>query len=430
MRLKSGLFFLWIILITTACERALPMPAEPTPLPPVLVSPNALTAEPPDPAAQSLVLWSLLPPDSELALKEVVDTFNARNPWRIQVKVEAPGSAPEVGTRLKAAIQAGQPPDLLIVPDELLPELQEMEVMSDEIGHLAQEKTWHLSPPAEADLYLNTFPWGTPTSRAGYVVAPVRLQVLALAYNPDVLRKAGVSDEAPRTWEAFEGSCRAFLEATNRPCLTFQPQADVFLNLAWTLGSTFLQTPNATSPDEGLRLAAVLLRALADNGAALPLNTQEEALKAALSGKAAFALVSTATLPPAEPSKWAIAPPPAVDDKPVLLASSFLMVVLKTGDPNRELAAWLFVRDYLVSPEQQARLADANALPIGQQAARRLADESPLAAAFEWLSFARPRPLSPKWTILAPQMEQVAVQLLNRKLSPDEAISRLKGAAE
>ncbi len=429
MRMRTGLLLFWLVLITTACERSLPMPAEPTPLPPVLVSPNALTAEPPDPAGQSLVLWSLLPSDAEPALRKVVETFNAKNPWRIQVKVETPGPAQEVKTRLTAAIQAGQLPDLLIVPDETLLELLEMEVVSNRIGQLAQERAWRLSPSAEADLYLNAFPWGRSISRAGYVAAPVQLQVLVLAYNPTVLREAGVSD-APATWEAFERSCRAFLKATDGPCLTFQPQADLFLNLAWTLGSTFLQTPNATSPDEGLQLAAVLLRALADNGAVLPQNTQEEALEAAMSGEAAFALISTRALPPNERSKWAIAPPPALDDKPILLASGSLMVVLNTGDLNRELAAWLFARDYLASPEQQALLADGNALPIGRQAAERLAEESPLAPAFEWLPFARFHPLSPTWATMAPEAEQITVQLLNRELTPEEAISRLRGTTD
>lgn len=424
------LAFVWLtLLVTLGCEHSLPMPAEPTAVPPLVSSPDAPQTASPTPTGQSLTLWFLLTPKPEAAVREITTTFNEKNEWGIRVRAETAGPASDVPARLTAAIQAGELPDLIVVPADMFPDLVEMDVVSDDVGRLARDEKWRLSPSAETDLYLNAFPRSTPTAEVGHVAVPLGFHVLALVYNPAVLQRAGVT-EPPDTWEEFEKVCRSFLEATGQPCLSFSPEAHVILNLAWTLESTFMQTPTATAPDEGVRLTAILLRALADNGAALPQNTHAEAVQAALEGRVAFAIAPTSALPLDESDTWAIAPPPRLGERPALLASGPLLVLLNTGDPSRELAAWLFARTYLSSPAYQATFAQTGFLPVGRQAARRLAPQSPLAPAFEWLPFARPRPLSPAWTALAPRVEQVALQLLNRELTPDEALTILAKTEE
>ncbi|MDQ7030022.1 MAG: extracellular solute-binding protein [Ardenticatenia bacterium] len=434
MHRQYALYIIYVLLIVVGavgCERTLPMPVEPTPLPQAALSPLSPTPTLIAPEGQRLILWHTLSGPEELAVQHIVDGFNQENEWGIQITVEAVATLSDLEANLTAAIQAGQLPDLLIVPDSTLPELLAMQAVAQDVANWVGNEEWHLDQRVERDLFLNAFPSGDVVDHQGYVAVPMSFDVVALMYTPSSLRQARLT-APPSTWDEFEVACQAFQERT-QPCLTFQPRADVILNLAWALGSTYPPSSEASpSPeeDEGLLLTATLLRALADNGAILPQNVPTEVMQAVLDAEAAFGIESTAVMEGVDDEHWAVAPLPSLSDKPVMLASSPLLVMLATHDINRKVASWLFIRTYLSSPESQAIVAlAANAFPISRRAAEEVAVSSrwspPMKALLPWLSAARARPLSPQWAAISPVVEEVAVQLLNRELTPQEAINML-----
>ncbi|GEM_PF-3913247 len=436
MQKRRPVLFLYILTVILAvgavgCERALPLPAEPTPLPQTVLSPAAPTPTLVTPAGQQLILWHTLSGPAELAVQEIVDTFNRDNEWGITITVEAVATLSDLEANLAAAIQAGQLPDLLIVPDAALPELLAMQAVAQDVANVVQDEEWRLTSDVESDLYLAAFPTGDVVDHRGYVAVPMSLDVLALIYSPATLRQAGI-EEPPRTWDEFEAACRAFQKEREKPCLALQPRAEVILNIAWALGSLYQRAEEVPpQADEGLLLTATLLRALADNGAIVPQSTPAEVVQAALEGEVAFGVEFTSALAPAA-AAWAVAPLPTLSEKPVMLSSSPLLVMLATHDAGRQVASWLFIRAYLGSPESQALFATAtDALPIGRRAARQLRTSAdwpaPLQALLPWLSTAHARPIVPEWAAVSLVVEEVAVKLLNREITPQEAVELVSG---
>ena len=125
----------------------------------------------------------------KVEIKDALDgyaaKYSAANPG-VTVSVETLGGGADFGGALKAKIQAGQVPDIFVVEG-----LGQYNVFKDYIGDLSDQ------------------PWVKDTDLAlkvdGKVVGfPVSIEGYGLAYNADVLKKAGVDPAGLTTRAAYE----------------------------------------------------------------------------------------------------------------------------------------------------------------------------------------------------------------------------------
>jgi raffinose/stachyose/melibiose transport system substrate-binding protein len=125
----------------------------------------------------------------KVEIKDALDAYAAKysaaNPG-VTVSVETLGGGADFGGALKAKIQAGQVPDIFVVEG-----LGQYNVFKDYIGDLSDQ------------------PWVKDTDLAlkvnGKVVGfPVSIEGYGLAYNADILKKAGVDPAGLTTRAAYE----------------------------------------------------------------------------------------------------------------------------------------------------------------------------------------------------------------------------------
>jgi multiple sugar transport system substrate-binding protein/sn-glycerol 3-phosphate transport system substrate-binding protein len=123
------------------------------------------------------------------------------------------------------------------------------------------------------------------------------------------------------------------------------------------------------------------------------------------------------------PDDWTVLPFPSPQGEPAVAAYGPSFVILES-DPERQLAAWLFIK-WLAAPESQARLAAASGLlPVRQAALEPLTASPPLspqyATALDLLPYARPEPSYASWDIVRWALSDAAVQLTRYYFTIDQ----------
>ncbi|MGA2545432.1 MAG: ABC transporter substrate-binding protein [Rectinemataceae bacterium] len=147
-------------------------------------------------AAPTTVTMFQLKVEIKDALDAYAAKYSAANPG-VTVNVETLGGGADFGGALKAKIQAGQVPDIFVVEG-----LGQYNVFKDYIGDLSDQ------------------PWVKDTDLAlkvnGKVVGfPVSIEGYGLAYNADILKKAGV-DPASLTTRAAYAKAFATIDAKKK----------------------------------------------------------------------------------------------------------------------------------------------------------------------------------------------------------------------
>ncbi len=121
-------------------------------------------------------------PAEDKALRRIIKTYDDESENTVKLNV-----VPEYDTTLQAALAAGDPPDVFFVTDLRLPDLVEAGALQAAEGKIEGEDDFFPSLK-EAFTYNGTF-WAPPKD----------FSTLALQYNVDLLKEAGV--EPPTTWE-------------------------------------------------------------------------------------------------------------------------------------------------------------------------------------------------------------------------------------
>lgn len=420
---------LLLVLLIVGCQATLPLPAEPTVESETVVVDATETPAPADldPSGQTLMLWHSLRGDAGARLADIVTRFNDENEWNIEVTSEYIGGEDELQKRLLAEIQAGEPPDLMLGSRDIYGNIAEADALAD-MQEIVTSEAWDVPADVREQLHMSLFPDGKITDGSHHVSVPLGSRLFVLMYNQHNLNEVA-PDGPPSTLVEFEQQCAKYRSLHERPCFTFTPRPEAILNLTWMFnGTLFTEDGDVAVEDKGVHDALALLRGLADNGFVQASSQEDASLRSTLSGETLFTIASTAELPMAE--GWGIAPLPNVDGTPSLAASGPLFSVLGHTPERRRLAAWLFIRWYLMSPQAQADMASArNLIPIHEDAVRLLEaedDVSPaLRQALDWIDYARALPTSPDWYAAAPALERVAIDLLNRDIGADEALEIL-----
>lgn len=449
-RLVNLLVLIYFAILLSACNQQLPTnpsqtagpakeestlsPATPTPAPTLqpttATQPVLLT--PVDPAALrgvTLRFWHIWTGEAGQAMSALVEGFNAGNTWGIKIEAEPQANLDELYANLQAAFDSGQTPDVVVGFTSQAQAWDAAGQLADLMPYV-NDPTWGLSPQEQADFY--PIIWQQDAAGGKRLGLPALRSTQLLFYNQTWAKELGFA-VPPATPDEFKQQACAAAKAYRPRAASQDDKAGGFILstdtpavMGWmeAFGAEVLRPGgdgyNFDTPE--VRDTLKYLRGLYDAGCAwlLPDNQPPQAEFAGRRGL--FSVGSLADLPyqaaaiqqAGSGDEWTVLPFPSPNGKPALIIYGPSYEIL-ASTPERQLAAWLFLK-WLVAPENQARLATAaGAYPTRAASVAAMGDypknHPQWAAALNLLPLARPEPSYRSWGLVRWAVSDAATQL-------------------
>jgi multiple sugar transport system substrate-binding protein len=378
-----------------------------------------------DPTGQEITFWHVSTKKHEEVLLEMIDEFNATNEWGIKVVPEYGGYYEDIYKKIMAALAAGEPPDLAVAYAN---QAAAYGLNGDVVAlddYVASVK-YGLTAEDLEDIF-SAFIAGdrNPAYDNQLMSFPPNRSMEAMFYNLTLLKQAGY-EGPPTTWAEFEEMSKAVTElggdilggyaysggASNFATYVFSRGGDVFKDGQWVFNGP-----------EGVEAMTLLQRMFLEGTAYQPAEQYGDQTDVS-SGKAAFAFGSTAGInywvsafesnsPDAE---WGIAPPPHDTPDPVVNIYGPSVCVFKTT-PERQLAAWLFIRWFTERAQTAKWAEDASYFPVRASAAAEMTDffaSNPLyAKAWSWVKYGRTEPNVPSYQAVRDIIGNAMTEIIN-----------------
>lgn len=398
MKLKSAMTLVWCALLG-ACGGSQEVVYE-----------QQTSVEALDPQGQKVVFWYQHTREREEALQALIADFNQTNRYGIEVRGEYVGRYGDIYNKMNVGIQSGSLAANLVVAyqNQALAYYQADGIV--DITPYMDSPKWGLSPEERGD-YVEAFLEQDNVGGVQIGFPPNRSMEL-LYYNFDWLRELGY-DEPPATWDDFAAMCRLAKEQpfskNEDPARSLGFLLDVdasrFAAMVFSRGGDLVDATGTTYALDSPEAKAVLelIQELAQDGAIHIAGERDAELNEFVTGQVLFSQDSSSGLPfyksGIEDSglvfEWGVTHPPQTGSRPVVDVYG-ASVSICAGTPEKQLAAWLFLK-WFTAPEQQARWVRAsNYFPVRQSTARELEsyfEENPhYGVAFGMLEYGKSEP--------------------------------------
>jgi multiple sugar transport system substrate-binding protein/sn-glycerol 3-phosphate transport system substrate-binding protein len=347
---------------------------------------SAATEEPPvvpsiDPSGQTVTFWHVWASgDTGEGLVALVDEFNATNEWGITVDALAQGRYNDLEDAMNAAIQSGDTPDIVVGYTNILDTWYAVDVLED-MNAFVSDPDWGLTSSEISDFYSGA--WNSGVNGDGVRVGfPHGQSANVMFYNYTWGEELGFSGP-PETWAEFKEQTCAAADANAGDAdpdndgtggFVLYTGASEVSTFIFAFGENYINADGTgydfTKP--GIAEVAGNLKELWDEGCAFA--TESYPNPEFATRKALIVMSSTAGYPyqvgafEAEDAfnddVWGFIPVPGDTTKAVDAYGQNSAIV--KSNPERELAAWLFVK-WFTSPEINAKWIEASAYhPIRQ----------------------------------------------------------------
>lgn len=407
-----------------------------------------LKINPQDLAGMEIEFWHLWHGDSGALIQELVQEFNQKNEWGIKVNSEYRGNLDQIAADVDRAIENGEVPDVVT---GISYQAQHWDEKGDLVDYaqLINNPEWGWTKDEIEDFYepfqkqkLSNGKWlGVPAQRTGQV----------LFYNSDWANELGF-EQPPESPQAFkEQACAAaqannldqdqtndgsggWLISTDYPSLlgwifafdgeivsqdALEPDGDVYLFNTPEMVSTFSYLKDLYDsgcawhgenqiPDPEF----VERRSLFVSGNVTEISNLSEALKKA-----------------GNRDRWQALPFPSPESRNTFNVYGPDFEIFSSF-PERQLAAWLFVK-WLLEPEQQIRLVQVTgALPLRKEMFNDLDDyrnKNPQwGQIVDLLENAKPEPTVSSWRVVRWALSDAARQLFLYYFTKDQVPELVK----
>lgn len=356
----------------------------------------------------------------------MVDEFNQTNEWGIHVIMSAPGSAAMVTSKTWEGIANRQPPNVLVASASFILAVDEKEDLVADLAPYVYSRAYGLSTDAIED-FSKLF-WGELMVDRKRIGIPAQQSALLLAYNRTWAQELGF-ENSPDTEEDFRAqTCAAnasFLkdgDTTNDGLGGWLVSTDPVAILSWLYA--FGAEPGV---DDGTQFSGAageaafnyLLDLKSDSCAWVGRTAQDFAY---FTNRQALAVTVWQQDLPAiareleqagSQDEWTLIPFTGSAGQVVTAAGTAFSVL--QNSPEKDLAAWLFIR-WLAQPAQQARLlTHFGTLPLSGQAETLVSQSGQLP---QWKStvgyskLLRLQPVDADWMVISPVLEDAGWQLL------------------
>lgn len=360
----------------------------------------------------------------------LVDTFNRSNQWGFRVQAESTGGTGMLYQEVNPLDAAGLP-DLVAAPGEYLLTWfrSNAEMVADLNGYIRHSE-WGLSSDQVGD-FIPAF-WQQDLTGEVRLGIPLLRDASLLLYNQTWAKELGFN-RPPVTPEEFQQqACAAALaNRSDRTMVNDGTGGWIVETRGVTLWSWLRGFGADPYPASGgvfqfaspqSEAALTFLRTLVDENCAWKSRLAEPyeyfANRQALfySGVLEDTLVQAHTMQRMNKDDvWTVIPYPSLDGEPVLVASGPSLAIFRTS-PQRQLAAWLFLR-WLITPEHLADLTEAaGGLPVTQSALAELrvfgAQQPQWRAGLVYLAQVQTPPADADWRNARSLLEDAGYQAL------------------
>ena len=427
---RTRVLLVAVILIASmllgACAKATKVPA-PTEAPVATEAP--VVTEAPTEAPTEVDPWADVVPAKEIvwwhqhtgskreaAIAKIVEDFNKTNPYGITVKAEYAGSYGDIFNKMLPILNTPDVPDVVVGYQNQVATYQLANAMFD-MNELINHPKYGLTKEEQEDFFPGFFAQDVLSlfnnQRLG--LAPNR-SMEVMYYNMDWLKELGY-DAPPTTPEQFkEMACKAaktpFSGATEGAAspIGYELSIDTSRFASWTFafgGDMFDYTANQFTLNSDAAVQAwTFIQSLFAEGCARLVTENYGDQTDFGNGTLLFSVGSSSGLPyygdavaaDGTPFEWSVAAIPHTTPDPVQNVYGASVSIPKST-PERELAAWLFVK-YYTSADVNAEWAKASGyFPVKQSVAAKFQDvfdaNPAYKTAFDLLKFGKFEPPVP-----------------------------------
>jgi len=425
---------------TSTPTRRPPAQATRTPTP-VATPTSTLGVDPQDIEGLTVTFWHVWNDLPGSTLESLVAEFNRQNEWGIRVNSRFTGTFDEQFAGVTASLGTSSQPDI-VAGYSYQAAAWDVKGQVVDLNPYVTDPIWGMGPSSED--FFSPF-WDSDVIDGKRLGIPALRTGNYLFYNQTWAEALGF-DAPPETPTQFRQQACAAAEANQQDD---DPENDgtggYILNtdysaiLAWIEGyGGEIVRPQASGyqfDTRAVQNAFHYLRDLYDRGCAwLPEDQLPDTDFAARRGL--FASGSLLDVPQqfytfsqtTSRDLWTLIPYPSTQGNPVVDVYGPSFEIL-TSTPERELAAWLFIR-WLSEPENQVRFTSAtSSLPLRAEAQQLMADD-PLSpqwqAAVEALQYAQPEPALRSWITVRWAVSDAATQLFRYYFTIDQVPTLVK----
>jgi multiple sugar transport system substrate-binding protein len=330
------------------------------------------------------------PWSGELAnlIENMVEEFNDTNEWGITVNVEFHSDEIVFIDDMNQAIKEGIPPDLIAAPSYYLRSLEENDFAFQDLRYFIESPSWGFSKDEIAS-FLPKF-WNTDLLSSKRIGIPAYRSGYLIFYNLTWARELGFSQSPSKTEDFKNQTCKAGLTYLNDSdqnnngtggwVYSYNPYAFYsWLNAFGGGNKSNGDEKNALGSSENVSSGTYLYDLFLNNCAwigrqQLPYEYFANRQAIAYSGKMEDILTQERVNELNNSSdQWSVLPYPSNTTEPVVLVDGDSYAIA-TGDKEKALAAWIFIR-WMLSPENQARVVEeSGTFPLSESSLSWLND--------------------------------------------------------
>jgi multiple sugar transport system substrate-binding protein len=452
----------WLVILLVACQTTGPAPdvtttpekqpststpthraiTQPARTPTVISTPSStLGVDPQDLDGVTVAFWHVWDELPGSALEALVAEFNAQNEWGIRVNSRFIGTFDDLFTRVASALGTSDQPDIVVGYNYQATNWDTNDQVVD-LNPYINDPIWGLGQ-ANEDFYppfwnsdvLNGKRLGIPAVRTGQYLFYNQTWAAELGFESAPSTTTQFRQQACVASEANGGDNNSENDGTGGYVLT----TDYSAILAWIAGfGGDILAPQAVGyqfDTPAVQNTFRYLRDLYDRGCAWLSEDQLPDTDFA-ERRGLFASGSLLDVPEqfytfsqtSNQDRWTLIPYPSAQGEPVVDVYGPSFEILQST-PERELAAWLFIR-WLSEPEHQIRLTTAtSSLPLRHDA-QKLMSANPLSpqwqAAVEAIQYAQAEPALSSWTNVRWAVSDAATQLFRYYFTIDQVPTLVK----
>ena len=381
--------------------------------------------------AQEITFWHQHSGDRETALLEIVDEFNNTNEYGITLTAEYAGGYGDIFTKMLPILNSEEVPDLVVGYQNQVATYQLADAMWD-MNEIINHSEWGMPEEDQQDFFEGFFAQDVfPSFGNARLALPPNRSMEMLYYNMDWLTELGY-DAPPATPEEFkEMACKAveqpFSGATAEGSMGYQLSIDTSRFASWTFafgGNIFDYEANQfTFSDPAAVEAWEFIQGMFADGCATIVTESYGDQTDFGAGRLLFTVGSSSGLPyygsavsEGAGFDWSVAAIPHTTADPVMNVYG-ASIGIPQSTPERQLAAWLFLKFY-TTPTIQAKWAEAsNYFPTRESVAAEMEgyfDANPTyATAFDLLEFGQFEPPVPGYDFVRDECEAVMAAIVD-----------------
>jgi len=382
--------------------------------------------------AKNIVWWHQHTGEArEAAIAKIVSDFNANNGYGITVTAEYAGSYGDIFNKMLPILNTPDVPDVVVGYQNQVATYQLADAMFD-MNELMDDPKWGISKEEQADFYPGFFAQDVSSLFGGQRLglAPNR-SMEVMYYNMDWLKELGY-DAPPTTPEEFkEMACKAattpFSGATEGAASPtgYELSIDTSRFASWTFafgGDMFDYAANQfTLNSEAAVNAWTFLQDLFKSGCARLVTENygdqtdfgNGTLLFSIGSSSGLTYYGDAVAADGSPFAWSVGALPHTTADPVMNVYGASVSIPKST-PERELAAWLFVKYYTSAPVNAAWAKASGYFPVKASIADEVTaefagDKQAYAAAIALLPYGKFEPPVPGYDFVRDNVIEVVM---------------------